>query len=141
MKRGRIPCGVYLIFLELRLAEHIRSTGREWRLPPGVYAYAGSARTALFPRILRHLKFVKKIHWHLDLLTTRPTVGVPLVLCTSRPELTECRLIRLVREHCPAAVPVAGFGNSDCPTGCPGHLLRLGSELPATLPERLLAVL
>lgn len=141
MNRGPAPRGVYLVFLQLSRPEHLRRAGRGWRLSAGVYVYAGSARQALFPRILRHLKTDKKIHWHLDLLTTCAAVSIPLVLCTSRPELTECHLARLVREHWPAAEPVAGFGNTDCPNRCPGHLLWLGDELPAPLPERLLAAL
>jgi Uri superfamily endonuclease len=135
---GRTPGGTYVVFLELRQPETIQVAGRCWRLAPGVFAYAGSARGALFPRVLRHLKSRKNIRWHLDHLTSRASVTVPLVLCTSRPDWTECRLVHEIAELHPSARAVAGFGSSDCRSGCPGHLLRLGESLPDQLVHELM---
>ncbi len=42
----------------------------------GIYAYIGSAMNSLNKRIKRHAKKQKKIHWHLDYLTSLPEVEV-----------------------------------------------------------------
>jgi Uri superfamily endonuclease len=110
VSRGRPPSGSYLVFLTLRRPETVQAAGRGWHLFPGAFVYAGSARGALFPRIFRHLKSRKKIRWHLDHLTSREGVDIPLVLCTSRPEWTECRLVREIGALWPAARAVGQVG-------------------------------
>lgn len=114
--------GAYLILLRLdrpfavdipRLDRHI--------LPPGWYAYAGSARGSggLRARIGRHLKTGKPVHWHIDRLTPAAAAIVALAY----PAGEECALISALLSRGGFAVPIPGFGASDC-RACVSHLLR-----------------
>ena len=83
--------------------------------PAGRYVYTGSARRNLEARIARHLRSEKALRWHIDYLLTAPGVRVLDVRRSSR---GECALNRDV----PGAIPVPGFGASDCRAGCGSHL-------------------
>jgi Uri superfamily endonuclease len=92
--------------------------------PAGLYGYAGSAARGLRPRLLRHARREKAVHWHIDRLTARDEVRVlgAVVLPLAGPSECEAanglvRTARGERLH-------PGFGSSDC--GCPGHLVFLG---------------
>jgi Uri superfamily endonuclease len=114
--------GAYLLVLRLdrRLALDIPRLSAEF-LPPGWYAYAGSARGpgGLRARIARHLKTDKPVHWHIDRLTP---AADPL-LALAYPEAEECALLSALLDHGAFSVPLAGFGSSDC-RQCRSHLLR-----------------
>ena len=114
--------GAYLLLLRLdrplavdipRLAAGI--------LPPGWYAYAGSARGpgGMRARIARHLKADKPVHWHIDRLT--PTAATLLAL--AYPEADECALLSALLDCGVFTVPLPRFGSSDC-RQCRSHLLR-----------------
>lgn len=46
-----------------------------WVLERGYYTYVGSASIARpYLRVLRHLQKVKKVRWHIDILTSNPSV-------------------------------------------------------------------
>ena len=89
----------------------------------GTYCYAGSAMNGLDQRIGRHLSKKKKIHWHIDHLTTE--CGRIEAYEAVPPEITECMLGRIVLESGGAGI-VKGFGCSDC--RCRTHLFLLDRE-------------
>lgn len=85
----------------------------------GLYVYTGSARRNLEARVKRHLSTVKRMHWHIDYLLSAPGVRVCEV---RRSGEAEC----FVNQRTEGAIPVSGFGASDCRAGCGSHLKRLG---------------
>ena len=87
----------------------------EVEFPAGVYVYTGSARRNLEARIARHLRPNKKLRWHIDYLLAAPGVRIGRVLRSWR---DECALNQATEGQ----VLVAGFGASDCRSGCGGHL-------------------
>lgn len=107
-------------------------------LAPGTWAYCGSARGpgGLRARIERHLRPGKAAHWHIDHLTAAlpPPEVIALPEAASRSARLECRLVdQLVFRHGFDA-PILGFGNGDCRSGCPAHLLHHGRRIhPFTL--------
>ena len=120
--------GAYLLLIELAapLALALPRLGAatlpRMTLPPGRYAYGGSAYGpgGLRARIGRHLRADKIPHWHVDRLTAAGrVVGMRAV-----PGGRECDLVRGLLELPGASVPVPGFGSSDCRT-CPAHLVAL----------------
>ncbi|MCX7788115.1 MAG: DNA/RNA nuclease SfsA, partial [Spirochaetes bacterium] len=62
--------GSYLVslFLEHEARITVGSLG-ERLFPQGWYVYAGSAQRGLTARVARHLRFRKKVHWHIDYLS------------------------------------------------------------------------
>lgn len=87
--------------------------------PPGYYLYAGSALGGIRPRVRRHVRGGKRLHWHIDYL--RKVSAVVEVWYLASPERLECRWYRAAAGMNGAQVPVAGFGSSEC--RCPSHLL------------------
>jgi len=84
-------------------------------IDPGEYCYAGSAMNGLDGRIRRHFAAEKKMHWHIDRLTTKAD-GMEAYISTSA---EECTLSDLAVK-CGCVRAVKGFGCSDC--GCLTHL-------------------
>ena len=125
---GAIPAspGVYLLFLSVdRDCTVTVRGGRAFGLPAGVYAYVGSARGpgGLAARLARHLRQDKRRHWHLDYALEH---AAPRGWLCFGAALAECQLAKLVAAI-PGAIPVAGFGSSDC--RCPAHLYALPSHI------------
>jgi len=89
-------------------------------LSPGCYLYLGSAHGSggMRGRLRRHLRDEKRLHWHVDHLTTAGTVEGIFVL----PGGCECDLVDQALKSPVINVPVAGFGSSDC-RRCAAHLL------------------
>jgi sugar fermentation stimulation protein A len=86
------------------------------RFKKGFYCYSGSALHSLHHRIQRHVRKRKKIHWHIDYLTTKADAAKAYPIYSMR--RLECSLARelaLIADH-----SIKGFGCSDC--GCPSHL-------------------
>ena len=88
-------------------------------LPPGLYAYCGSARgpSGLAARIARHLRPDKACRWHIDHLTA--VAAATHVFW--QVDGDECKLVNCL-SAAGASVPLPGFGSSDCRV-CPAHLL------------------
>ena len=61
--------GYYLLLLCIGEAIDLW-VGRRIRLEPGLYIYIGSAQNSLYHRLKRHIKYSKRIHWHIDKITT-----------------------------------------------------------------------
>jgi len=68
----------YILVLEIPVGAvvYARVGRRSIRLEQGIYFYTGSAKGTcnVLCRVLRHLAPVKKVHWHIDSLTSNPAV-------------------------------------------------------------------
>ena len=112
--------GSYVLVLRLD-APHSTDVGKLGRVcfPPGMYLYFGSALNGLNGRIQRHLRREKKVHWHIDHLTS--LASIEEVWWTNDGRNWECGWANET-----AGLPtrrvwsIAGFGSSDC--GCSSHL-------------------
>ena len=107
--------------LLIELARPLRiAVGRlgTFDFPAGQYVYTGSARRNLEARVARHLAPLKKMHWHIDYLLAAPGVRV---LEVRRFSAAECA----VNQALSGRIVVAGFGASDCRSGCLSHLKKL----------------
>jgi len=95
------------------------------RLPPGHYAYFGSAHGpgGLHGRLARHVRRDRRRHWHIDYLTE--IAPVSYVYYQARVELLECLWSQRLLGLSGATTPALGFGSSDCRLGCLAHLIRL----------------
>lgn len=118
--------GTYVLVLEALKPLNVE-VGRlgQIQLPPGRYAYVGSARGSggLQARLTRHLRQAKRQHWHIDALTA--VLPVVAVRAVADPRALECAWVRQLLALPGASVPIAGFGSSDCRAGCPAHLVQL----------------
>lgn len=115
--------GAYLLTIDLVATLPLRF-GRKpaTALPAGRYVYCGSAYGpgGLRARVGRHLRRDKPIRWHVDRLTAAGRVIEVLTVLDG----DECDLFAAVSDCLGTAVPLPGFGSSDC-RRCPAHLLRV----------------
>ena len=120
--------GSYLVLLSLSRNRTIRigKLGRV-RFCAGYYIYVGSAMTNLTPRMARHRRLRKRLHWHIDSL--RQEAELIDVLPIRSSDRLECGLARAVDELSNRSIP--GFGCSDCT--CPSHLFAF-TESPLLSP-------
>lgn len=102
-------------------------------LPKGCYLYIGSAniRNPL-KRIERHFKKYKKLHWHIDYLTTMCKPLASLIFYG----VSEDELYTIISGR-NTTQPVKGFGNTDKRRHI-SHLFRISSA--ACDPSKLLAL-
>ncbi len=99
--------------------------GSLFNLRPHLYLYVGSAFNSggLKSRLLRHLKKDKKLHWHLDFITSSSSF-YPISVYLFAEKRIECELAReLLKDF--DFVPL--FGSSDC--NCPSHLFLIDNLL------------
>jgi Uri superfamily endonuclease len=96
------------------------------RIKPGFYVYIGSAfgPGGLKARIGHHRKDSGRPHWHLDYL--RRYLGLDEIWYTCDPEHREHQWVTILSQNRKAAVPLAGFGSSDC--HCESHLYYFSSR-------------
>jgi Uri superfamily endonuclease len=98
--------------------------------PAGYYYYIGSAQKNMQPRIKRHLSDVKKIHWHIDYLTTNKNFKIKeVILFKNKRKSYECILSQDFLKYFNSEVKAHEFGNSDC-TKCISHLYYNKEEIP-----------
>lgn len=89
-------------------------------LEPGYYAYVGSALGpgGLRTRLGRHLHGAGRVHWHIDNLRAH---AAPVEAWYSYgPWRREHQWSAALRSRSDAAIPLPGFGASDC--RCDSHL-------------------
>ena len=97
---------------------------------PGYYFYVGSAQKNLFHRIKRHVEKEKKIHWHIDYLTTIPEIEIKsIIIFENKPKNFETKLVFDLVKAFNLDYAVKGFGNSDDPV-CESHLLYSKKRIP-----------
>lgn len=105
-----VPCGMKI---------EVGSLGK-LAFEKGFYIYIGSAMNGIENRVERHLKADKKIHWHIDYLTTSGFVKIHKVYIKESFEREECQIAREVSSH---GLPIENFGCSDCK--CISHLYKV----------------
>ena len=100
---------------EVTLRGRLRAT-----LLPGWYLYCGSANGpgGMQSRLKRHFRRDKKIHWHIDRLTTEAAD----IMAYAFEGGSECKLVRQLCTTGDFRHVIAGFGSSDC-HACESHLL------------------
>ncbi len=115
--------GVYVLVISVgkNISIQIGALGVR-NLKKGLYAYVGSAQGNLERRIRRHVGRVKRKFWHIDYLLASGAVQVTDVFTKERGREEECMI---AKELCARAVPIEGFGSSDCK--CTSHLFKLGN--------------
>lgn len=120
----QINNGIYI--LELKVQSSIKFSHQRLGslvLKKGFYYYVGSAQKHLIKRINRHLLKEKKLHWHIDYLTTnnKVTLGNTFII----PNLSksyECKINKQLSSEFGFEYPIKNFGSSDC-NDCVSHLL------------------
>jgi len=122
--------GVYLLLIEVTSPVRLR-VGRlgDLTFGGGIYAYVGSARRGLRPRIERHLRGGKRLFWHIDYLLSSASVSIGEVWVST--EMGECELAGSLAGSGLFRFYGGGFGSSDC--RCPSHLLRLTGNIDNVL--------
>lgn len=114
--------GAYVLLIELDEHTPITLPRRdEISLSASTYLYVGSANGpgGIRARLMRHFKKHKKIHWHVDQLTTRAVQVSALAVPTGN----ECILGETLIGSGRFDTAISGFGSSDCHT-CASHLLQ-----------------
>jgi Uri superfamily endonuclease len=114
-----------VLLLELRApVEVLVGSLGQHSFSPGAYAYAGSAMAGVKPRLVRHARRDKVVHWHVDRLTVLPSCHVlgALILPPDGPD--ECRTAEMLGDLEGARIRPPRFGASD--HRCAGHLVQLG---------------
>jgi Uri superfamily endonuclease len=108
--------GSYILLIEVKKDRNIK-IGKLGKIhfKKGFYAYVGSALNSLESRINRHLRFDKKIHWHIDYLLKYAEIKKVFYKENSKKE--ECKLSFEFEKRLRF---FTGFGCSDCK--CKSHL-------------------
>jgi sugar fermentation stimulation protein A len=124
-ERAAPRSGVYCLVLWLPRARSITHSRKgSCRLERGWYVYTGSAKRNLLPRLMRHLRRRKTLHWHIDHL--RAVASLRQIWIWPWTAGEECRTNTMVRRMPEATCPILGFGASDC--RCAAHLVSFPSE-------------
>jgi Uri superfamily endonuclease len=115
--------GAYVLIIDLihPVIPKIR-TVQNTNLSKGTYLYAGNAYGSggIKSRLKRHLKTDKKIHWHIDHITTQAKSISALAI----PNGNECNLVQSLSSSERIRFPIKGFGSSDC-AFCISHLMQI----------------
>ncbi|MEA3346131.1 MAG: GIY-YIG nuclease family protein [Chloroflexota bacterium] len=128
--------GTYVLLLHLLSPTEIRvgKLGTS-RFPTGWYTYVGSALGpgGLAARLARHQRR-RRLHWHIDYLLALS--GLVEIWWTVSPKRWECVWAQALKGLPGAAIPMLGFGASDC--RCSTHLLHFDHHLsPSALAAQL----
>ena len=124
-----IAAGTYALALRLARPADLTVAGRAVRLAPGVYVYVGSAHGpgGLRARLGRHLRGEGRARWHIDAL--RAVAEVAGWHAVVSPLHLECAWAQALALLPGAAIPVPGFGATDCRAACPAHLVMLPADV------------
>jgi Uri superfamily endonuclease len=116
--------GIYLLLISISksIRVNVGALG-DIHLDKGMYAYVGSAQNNLEKRVSRHLRRNKLRFWHIDYLLSNVSVSVNRIFSTNAAISEECEISRELAEK---ALPIEGFGCSDC--DCESHLFRLKDD-------------
>ena len=100
--------GAYVLVLRLDAPHDVRIGKILATLASGDYLYCGSARGpgGLRARLARHMRPQKRVHWHIDQLTTEASLLGAFVA----EQGDECALNAALAD---LPIPIAGFGSSD----------------------------
>jgi sugar fermentation stimulation protein A len=116
--------GIYILEFYAKKSfyiEHKKFSGI--RFKQGYYYYVGSAQKKLKSRINRHLKRKKKLHWHIDYLSTNTALKISRILqILNLQKNFECQIVQNISANNEIEIIAKNFGNSDCNI-CSSHLL------------------
>ena len=114
--------GVYalVLFVRKEFSSNVGSL-RNVTFREGKYIYVGSALNSLEKRLQRHIKKEKKIHWHIDYLTSSEHSSIEKILFLKTKSKLECKLSQNIAKL-PNILPIRKFGFTDCKSGCKSHL-------------------
>ena len=121
--------GTYALALSLAAPADLTIARRRVQLPPGLYVYVGSAHGpgGLRARLGRHLRGDGRPRWHIDALrAVAEVVGWHVAVSPLR---LECAWAQALAHLPGAAIPVPGFGATDCRAACPAHLVMLPADV------------
>jgi len=128
--------GTYVLILYVARTKSlsIGSLGKH-RLPPGYYAYVGSAfgPGGLRARLTHHLKAWSEPHWHIDYL--RRQADITEIWFSSGPVKQEHAWARTCQSTPGVTIPAPYFGASDCQ--CASHLFFFPEPVRVKLLRRL----
>ncbi len=112
--------GTYCLFFKIGDI-NIKTRGKEFSLKSGMYVYVGSAfgSGGLKARIERHLRREKKLHWHIDYVSTDVSFEMLSILILRNRKL-ECQMAEVLNKM---LKPIKGFGCTDCK--CESHLFNI----------------
>ncbi len=108
--------GIYLLIVFLPSRTVLKTKAKEFNLRKGYYYYSGSAMRNLSARVKRHIKVLKKKHWHIDFLIEKGEIVLINPYIVGDKEF-EHILAHLLSEKLSA---IKGFGCGDCK--CETHL-------------------
>lgn len=119
--------GTYALFIDLEreVQMQVGALGL-CTFPRGTHVYAGSAMRGLRTRLARHVRREKRVHWHVDRLTTAGGCQVLGAVVFTSPVHLECDIVGYLEEVKGAEVRPPRFGASD--HVCQGHLIWIGEE-------------
>lgn len=117
--------GAYVLAIHLPSAAEISIKQTNSTLESGWFTYAGSANGpgGVRARLARHFRPAKKLHWHVDQLTTKADQIFALAIQHG----SECAIIDVLMQTKAMHFPIDGFGSSDCST-CRSHLMSLSKR-------------
>ena len=121
--------GVYILILRITkdLSKHVGSLGKI-QFEKGNYAYVGSAQSSILARLERHFAKRKKLHWHIDYLTTSTNTKIKRAIYSlASSKDFECRLSKEFA-GLTFSKAIHSFGSSDCKHSCGSHLFMLKSN-------------
>ncbi len=111
------PKGAYLVIFENECDRKI-DVGALGSLffQKGFYIYAGSGRGNLFKRIEHHRRKKKRVHWHIDYISTVMKIRADMPVVTET--VSECDMAGFLQRE--GGRGINRFGSSDC--SCTSHL-------------------
>ncbi len=99
-------------------------------IPKGYHYYIGSAQKNLLQRIARHFRKKKKVHWHIDHLTSSKNVKIKNVyVIYDAPKNLEEKIATDFPSTFNGNILLKGFGNSDT-KGTITHLFYKSRKIP-----------
>ncbi len=113
--------GTYCLIFDVDSLNFKVRSGKEFKIDSGRYVYVGSAfgSGGIGARLKRHLMKKKKIHWHIDFLTSHESFKF-IGLKVFKELKIECEIAGLLSSF---LIPVKGFGCTDC--RCVSHLFKI----------------
>jgi len=125
----RVEKGAYILLMRNRKEIRIRVGKLGYiDLPQGLYAYVGSALGpgGVLKRVCRHIRRIKKLKWHIDYLTSNPSIEILGVIIIKTHEKLECMLARFIFENF-SLLAIKKFGATDCK--CESHLFLILNDI------------
>ena len=123
--------GIYI--LELYAKEEFQIPVKKFMgsiLKKGYYYYIGSAQKNLSQRIERHFRIAKKVHWHIDHLTTNRNVVIKTAyVIPDAPKNLEEKIANIFPSLFNGKIILKGFGNSDT-KGSITHIFYRSKQIP-----------